>query len=108
VRDFQLWWLLFVFFAATSILVVQHRYQRWRKARRLLPRLRSHEQVELARRIRLEGWRLGLMVIGVLAMSGAVVTVFWPGPAVVLEVLRLVAFLAVVGVVLLSLRRWRG
>jgi hypothetical protein len=37
-------------------------------------------------------------------MGGIVVTVFWPGPAAVLEVLRVIALLAVVGVLLLSLR----
>ena len=104
-RDFQVWWVLFVFFAAMSILVVQHRYQRWRYAKRLLSELGPQKRVELYRRIRLEGWRLVLMVASVLAMSGAVVAVFWPGPAVLLEVLRVVAFLTVVGVLLLSLRR---
>jgi hypothetical protein len=44
------------------------------------------------------------MAVSVLAMSGVVVTVFWPGPAALVEVLRLVALLAVGGVLLLSAR----
>ena len=44
------------------------------------------------------------MTVSLLAMSGAVVTVFWPGPAALLEVLRAVALAGVVGVLLLSLR----
>lgn len=64
----------------------------------------SRERAEVNRRIRLEGWRLVLMTISLLAMSGAVVTVFWPGPITLLEVLRVVALLGVVGVLLLSLR----
>jgi hypothetical protein len=54
--------------------------------------------------MRLEGWRLVLMTVSLLAMSGAVVTVFWPGPTALLEVLRAVALAGVVGVLLLSLR----
>jgi hypothetical protein len=104
VRDFRIWWILFVFFAALSILVIQHRYRRWRRAKRLLSEMDPREQAEVSRSIRLEGWRLVLMAASVLAMSGAVVTVFWPGPAALLQVLRLVALLAVVGVLLLSLR----
>jgi hypothetical protein len=104
VRDFRLWWGLFVFFAALSVLVVQRRYQRWRRAKRLLPEVDPRRRAEADRRIRLEGWRLVLMAASVLAMSGVVVTVFWPGPPALLEVLRLVALLAVVGVLLLSLR----
>jgi hypothetical protein len=44
------------------------------------------------------------MGLSILAMSGIVVTVFWPGPAALLEVLRVVAMLAVMGVLLLSVR----
>ena len=45
-----------------------------------------------------------LMTASILAMSGVVVAVFWPGPTVLLEVLRLLALLGVIGVLLLSLR----
>jgi hypothetical protein len=104
VRDFRVWWVLFVFFAGLSVLVLQRRYQRWRRARRLLREADLRERAEVNRRVHLEGWRLVLMTVSLLAMSGVVVTVFWPGPTVLLEVLRLLALLAVVGVLLLSVR----
>jgi hypothetical protein len=104
VRDFRVWWVLFVFFAGLSVLVVQRRFQRWRRVRGLLHEVDPREQAELSRWVRLEGWRLVLMTVSLLAMSGAVVTVFWPGPTTLLEVLRLFALLGVVGVLLLSLR----
>jgi fatty acid desaturase len=104
VRDYQIWWALFVFFAALSVLVVQRRYQRWRRARHLSQEVDPRVPREMNRRIRLEGWRLILMTVSLLAMSGAVVTVFWPGPPALLEVFRQVALLAVMGVLLLSLR----
>jgi hypothetical protein len=104
VRDFRVWWALFVFFAVLSVLVVQRRYRRWRTARRLLPEVEPRERGQATRRIRLEGWRLVLMTVSLLAMSGVVVTVFWPGPAPLLDLLRLLALLAVGGVLVLSLR----
>jgi hypothetical protein len=104
VRDYRAWWALFVFFAGLSILVVQRRYQRWRRARRLLHEVDPRERGKASRRIRLEGWRLVLMTVSVLAMTGVVVTVFWPGPPVLLEALRLLALVGVLGVLLLSLR----
>jgi hypothetical protein len=104
VRDFRVWWVLYVFFAGLSVLVVQRRYQRWRRASRLLHEVDPRERAEVNRRIRLEGWLLALMTVSLVAMSGVVVTVFWPGPTALLEVLRLVALLGVVGVLLLSLR----
>ena len=103
-HDYRVWWALFVFFSVLSVLVVQHRYQRWRRARRLLHEVDPRQRAEVYRRLRLEGWRLVLMTVSVLAMSGVVVTVFWPGPPALLEVLRLLALLGVVGVLLLSLR----
>jgi len=104
VRDFRVWWFLFVFFAGLSILVLQRRYQRWRMARRLLHEVDPREHGEVNRRIRLEGWRVVLMTVSLLAMIGVVVTVFWPGPTTLLQALRLLALVAVVGVLLLSLR----
>jgi hypothetical protein len=59
----------------------------------------------VSRRIRLEGWRLVLMTVSLLAMSGVVVTVFWPGPAALLDALRLLALSAVAGLLVLSLPR---
>jgi hypothetical protein len=104
VRDFRVWWALFAFFAGLSLVVIQRRYQRWLRAKRLLPEVDSRERAKVDRTIRLEGWRLVLMTISLVAMGGAVVTVFWPGPTALLEVLRMVALLGVVGVLLLSLR----
>jgi len=104
VRDFRVWWVLFVFFAGLSVLVVQRRYQRWRRANRLRHEVDPRERAEVDRRVRLEGWRLVLMTVSLVAMSGVVVTVFWPGPTALLEILRLVALLGVVGVLLLSVR----
>jgi hypothetical protein len=104
VRDFRVWWILFVFFAGLSVLVLQRRYQRWRSARQLLHEMEPRARGEVNWRIRLEGWRLVLMTVSLLAMVGIVVTVFWPGPTALLEVLRLLALVAVVGVLLLSLR----
>ena len=107
-RDFRLWWVLFVFFAGLSVVVIQRGYRRWREARRLLPAVDPRAQAEASRRIRLEGWRLVLMAVSVLAMSGVVVTVFWPGPTVLLTLLQLLALTGVLGVLLLSLRLLRG
>ena len=56
----------------------------------------------MSRRIRLEGWRLVLMMVSLLAMSGVVVTVFWPGPAALVDALRLLALVAVAGLLVLS------
>ena len=103
-RDVRIWWGLFVFFVVLSVLVVQRRYHGWQRAKRLGAGTDPRVRAELDRRLRLEGWRLVLMAVSILAMSGAVVTVFWPGPAALLEVLRVVALLAVAGVLLLSLR----
>jgi hypothetical protein len=100
----RIWWGLFVFFAALSVLVVQRRYHRWRAAKRLAADAAPPVRAELDRRLRLEGWRLVLMAVSILAMSGVVVTIFWPGPAALLDVLRAIALLAVVGVLLLSVR----
>jgi hypothetical protein len=104
VRDVRLWWGLFVFFAALSVLVVQRRYDRWRLAQRQAAEADPRMRAELDRRLRLEGWRLLLMAVSILAMSGIVVTVFWPGPPALLQVLRVVALLTVAGVLLLSVR----
>jgi hypothetical protein len=104
VRDFRVWWVLFVSFAGLSVLVIQRRYLRWRRATRLMHEVDPRQRPEVIRRLRLEGWRLVLMTVSLLAMSGAVVTVFWPGPTALLEALRLLALLSVVGVLLLSLR----
>ena len=58
----------------------------------------------VTRRIQLEGWRVFLMIVSLLAMTGVVVTVFWPGPTALVELFRLLALVGVIGVLLLSLR----
>ena len=103
-RDVRIWWGLFVFFAALSVLVVQRRYHRWRVAKRLAAGAEPRMRAEIERRLRLEGWRLLLMAVSIVAMGGIVATVFWPGPAALLEALRVIAVLAVMGVLLLSVR----
>jgi hypothetical protein len=103
-RDYRIWWALFVFFAVLSVLVVQHRYRRWRRASRLLPQLTGQAQRQQTRRLRLEGWRLVLMTVSLLVMTGVVLAVFLAAPPLLLSVLRLLALVAVLGVLLLSLR----
>jgi fatty acid desaturase len=102
-RDYRVWWALFVFFAVLSVLVVQRRYRRWRQAGRMLAQM-GRVRDEQRRRLRLEGWRLILMTVSLLAMTGLVFAVFLQLPAVLLLTLRIVALAAVGGVVLLSLR----
>ena len=103
-RDVWIWWAFFVFFAALSVLIVQRRYYRWRATRRLAAGAEPRVRAEVERSLRLEGWRLVLMAVSILAMSGIVVTVFLPGPPALLDVLRVIAVLAVMGVLLLSVR----
>ncbi len=103
-HDVRIWWAFFVFFAALSILIVQRRYLRWRAARRLAAGAEPRMRAQVERTLRLEGWRLVLMAVSILAMSGIVVTIFLPGPPALLEVLRVVAVLAVMGVLVLSVR----
>jgi hypothetical protein len=103
-RDFRLWWALFVFFAILSVLAVQYRYRRWRRAGRLLTELAGPQRTEQERRVRLEGWRLVLMTLSVLSMTGVVFAVLLGAPTVLVVPLRVSALLAVLGVLLLSLR----
>lgn len=101
-RDYRVWWALFVFFAAVCVLVIQSRYRRWRGARRLLQDVPGARRSEQARLLRLEGWRLLLMTVSLLAMTGLVFAVLLDAPAPVLGALRVLALLAVVGLVMLS------
>jgi hypothetical protein len=104
VRDYLVWWALFVFFAVLSLLVMQRRYRGWQRAKRLLAGRKGPAQAEQARRWRLEGWRLLVMMLSLLAMTGVVFAVFLAASPAVLSALRLLALVAVLGVVLLSLR----
>jgi hypothetical protein len=96
------WWALFVFFAVLSVLVVQQRYRRWRQAHRMLARMGPARDKQW-RRLRLEGWRLILMTVSLVAMTSLVFAVFLQLPGVLLLTLRIVALAAVLGVVVLSL-----
>lgn len=95
---------MFVFFAVLGVLVVQHRYRRWRRAGRLLAELSGERRVEQARRLRLEGWRLLLMIVSLLAMTALVFAFFLGAPQALLLPLRLLALVAVLGVLFLGLR----
>ena len=103
-RDYRVWWALFVFFAVLSVLVVQRRYRRWRQAASILAQIGPAGD-EQRRRLRLEGWRLILMIVSLLVMTGLVFAVFLQLPAVVLLTLRVVALASVSGLVVLSLQR---
>jgi hypothetical protein len=104
-RDYRVWWALFVFFAVLSILVVQLRYRRWLKAGQLLAELKPGAlKAEHTRRWRLEGWRLLSMIVSLAAMTGLLFAVFLAAPAAVVATLRVLALVAVLGVLALSLR----
>ncbi len=105
-RDFRLWWALFVFFAVLSVLAIQHAWGRWRRLRELLPpSLGQSGPARLDRRRRLEGWRVALMIASLLVMTGLVYAGVLGAPRAVLLALRLAAVGLVGGVVVLSLRR---
>jgi fatty acid desaturase len=104
VRDYRLWWALFVFFGVLSLLVAQRRYQQWARAKRILASVPPAQRLEHERRVRLEGWRLFLMAASLVAMTGLVFAALLRAPAPVLVVLRVAAIVAVLGVVVLGLR----
>lgn len=104
-RDYRLWWVLFVFFGVVSVLVMQQRYRRWQRVRSLLPALSGSEHDRQVRRVRLEGWRLACMGASLVTMTALVFAALQGAPAVLLLVLRLVAVAAVTGVVILGVRR---
>ena len=103
-RDYRVWWALFVFFAAFCVIVIRYRHRRWRRASRLLANLAGARRTEQARLLRLEGWRLLLMTASLLVMTCLVFAVFLGASATVLGVLRLLALLAVLGLLLLSIK----
>jgi hypothetical protein len=104
VRDFRLWWGLFVFFAVLCVLVLQRGYRRWRRALALVAGARRPNPVELAR-LRREGWRLAGMALSLFAMTALVFAVLLGAPPLLQLVLRVAAVAGVLGVVGLSLRR---
>lgn len=103
-QDYRLWWGLFVFFAVLSVVVIQHRYRRWRTAHKALASLGNRALPADRRRLRIEGWRVVLMLVSLLAMTGLVFAVFSGAPPVVLNTFRTLAVVGVLGLVLLGLR----
>jgi len=104
VRDFRLWWALFVFFAVLCVLALQRGYRRWRRALALVAGVRRPNRVELVR-LRREGWRLASMALSLVAMTALVFAVLLEAPPALLVLLRVGAVAGVLGVVGLSLRR---
>jgi hypothetical protein len=101
VRDFRLWWALFVFFGVLSVLAVQRGYRRWRRVREALAK-RGAPEAALSRRVRREGWRLACMVLAVVSMTALVFAALLGAPRAVILTLRVVAVTAVAVVVWLS------
>jgi hypothetical protein len=105
VRDFRLWWALFVFFGVLSVLAVQQGYRRWRRAWDAVAAASGPGQAEGQRRLRREGIRLICMAASVTTMTALVFAALLRAPAPVLIGLRLLAVAGVAGVVWLSVRR---
>ena len=104
-RDFRVWWGLFVLFAVLSLLAVQRGYHRWRIARDALDRIGVPEAEPHRRRLRREGWRLVWMAVALMTMTALVFAALLGAPAPAVLGLRVSAVLAVVVVVCLSLLR---
>jgi hypothetical protein len=105
VRDFRLWWALFVVFAVLSVLVVQRSYRRWRIARDVVSGMRGASRAAFDRRLRREGWRLACMVLSLVAMTALAFAAVLGAPPLAVLGLRTLAVAAVVAVVGLSLFR---
>jgi hypothetical protein len=105
VRDFRLWWALFVFFAALSVLAVQHGYRRWTRARAAVEARPPVEREPLERRLHREGWRLAWMGASLVSMTALVFAALLGAPTGLILLLRLAALGAVGGVLWLSLVR---
>jgi hypothetical protein len=105
VRDFRLWWGLFVFFGVLSVLVVQQGYRRRAQVREALAARSGPERAALDRRLRREGWRLACMALSLVAMTALVFAALLGAPRAVVLVLRVLAMAAVAVVVWLTARR---
>jgi hypothetical protein len=105
VRDFRMWWALFVFFGVLSVLAVQQGYRRWRRAWEAVASAPGSGQAERRRQLRREGTRLICMALSVITMTALVFAALLRAPAAVLVGLRLMAVAGVAGVVWLSVRR---
>jgi hypothetical protein len=88
VRDFRVWWALFVFFGVLSVLAVRAAYRRWRRGGN--PR---------------DGRRFACMALSVVTMTALVFAAVQGAPAGLLLALRVLAVAGVAGVVWFSLRR---
>lgn len=104
-RDFRVWWALFVFFGVLSVLAVQQGYRRWRRAWDALAAASEPGRDERQRRLRREGIRLTCMALSVITMTALVFAALLRAPAAVILGLRLLAVAGVAGVVWLSVRR---
>ena len=104
-RDFRIWWALFVFFGVLSVLAVQQGYRRWRCAWDAVAAASRPDREARQRRLRREGIRLICMALSVITMTALVFAALLRAPAAVLVGLRLVAVAGVAGVVWLSVRR---
>ena len=104
-RDFRMWWALFVFFGVLSVLALQRGYRRWRRAWDAVAAASGPGQAEGQRRLRREGIRLICMAASVITMTALVFAALLRAPAPVLIGLRLMAVAGVAGVVWLSVRR---
>jgi hypothetical protein len=105
VRDFRLWWGLFVFFGVLSVLVVQRGYRRWHRMRAALAADTGLNRAALDRRLRREGWRLAWMALSVISMTALVFAALLGAPKAAILTLRVVAMGAVAVVVWLSVSR---
>jgi 3-mercaptopyruvate sulfurtransferase SseA len=105
VRNFRVWWALFVFFGVLSVLALQQGYRRWRRAWNALAAAPGPGRDERQRRLRREGIRLACMAASVITMTALVFAALLRAPAAVLIGLRLLAVAGVAGVVWLSVRR---
>lgn len=104
-RDYRLWWALFVFFGVLSVLAVQQGYRRWRRVRGVLEATEARLDAVHRRRLRREGWRLACMALSVVTMTALVFAALLGAPASLLLALRAAAVAGVAGVVALSLAR---
>src|SRR3954462_8598690 len=95
-RDFRLWWALFVTFAVLCLLSVQRGYRRWRTAREALDRIGVAVTDQHRRRLRREGWRLAWMAVALVAMTALVFAAVLGAPSAAIVGLQLTAVAAVV------------
>ena len=104
-RDFRLWWALFVFFGALSVLAVQRAHRRWWRARVAVAARPGPYRELHGGGFGRDGGRVACLCLRVLAMTALVFAALLGAPAAVILFLRLLAIGAVAGVIWLSLKR---